>query len=598
MPTRVKKSWIASSLADPLIAEQMHREQGQRAGGWARHAGLQDRGVAAAYDVEVAALLRTVPDLEAAISAAHASGAPGSRPAASARSLLVTKLDDALRNGQVHTRLSLEALLAVDLRASASDERRFPHLPAQRRAGSGRDVRRGQPAGSTSKTRVRLPLVLLNTIIVLVLLAGPGVSRTLGTPLPAGNWRLVMLSAFTVWALSFMPGWLFVRFLDRRAGALWDEYVTHLHRLRIDEPANLPEPPVTSPYFTQWTNDGGVGRLRMRNLYREKFDAYYGRSVSRFGTDVDRPVKPEALFPVFLCTALLAVAWTAALYQPSTTFGSAADPTLWTALTFALMGAYVFFLQTLLRRYFQTDLRAGTYVSGYIRVVVALLVVVVVFSTLPSSTPGQAVVAIAFVVGWFPNAGMQWLLRLVARRLRGTLPSLEPAYPLNRLDGLNLWYETRLLEEGVEDLENLVTTNVVDVLLHTRVPVARLIDWVDQGLLLVHLPPEPAVVDQPGVRHKTRIHAATDSGRDHPRQVLRECGVRSATSLLRAVDKGRDPGDVHALLAHLETRGLARSRVLTLCAVLAADTRLATVYNWQSGEVPPREPLPMAPLGT
>ena len=448
------------------------------------------------------------------------------------------------------------------------------------------------------KTRVRLPLVLLNTIIVLVLLSGPGLSRTLGTPLPAGNWRLAMLSAFTVWALSFMPGWLFVRFLDRRAGALWDEYVTHLHRLRIDEPANLPEPPVTSPYFTQWMDDGGVGRLRMRNLYREKFDAYYGRSVSRFGTDVDRPVKPEALFPVFLCTALLAVAWTAALYQPSRTFGSAADPTLWTALTFALMGAYVFFLQTLLRRYFQTDLRAGTYVSGYIRVVVALLVVVVVFSTLPSATPGQAVVAIAFVVGWFPNAGMQWLLRLVARRLRGTLPSLEPVYPLNRLDGLNLWYETRLLEEGIEDLENLVTTNVVDVLLHTRVPVARLIDWVDQGLLLIHLPPEPSVVDQRGVRHKTRIHAATDNGRDHPRQVLRECGVRSATSLLRALDKGRNQSDVHALLAHLEARGLARSRVLTICAVLAADTRMATIYNWQSGEAAPREPLPMAPLGT
>ena len=39
------------------------------------------------------------------------------------------------------------------------------------------------------------------------------------------------MSAFVVWALTFIPGWLLVRFLDRRAGALWDEYVLNLHRL-------------------------------------------------------------------------------------------------------------------------------------------------------------------------------------------------------------------------------------------------------------------------------------------------------------------------------------------------------------------------------
>ncbi len=590
MPRRANHTWIADPLADSLIAECGLRTLGGPAGNWGRYAGVQDRGVAAAYDVEVAALLQNAPVLEHAVTAACSSDPQGKlRPRAHAD--LVDIIDRELRNGQSHARLSLEALLTVDGRASASDDLAAPAISTD-----GKPGRVASQLLSVSARRVRLPLVLLNGIIASVLLVGPGLNWVLGTPPPAGEWLLVLLTACAVWALAFMPGWLFVRFLDRRAGALWDEYVIHLHRLGLDEPGHLPEPPVTSSYHARWLADGGVGRLRMRNIYREKFDAYYGRSVSRFGTDVDRPVRPEALFPVFLCTALLAVAWTATLYNPELTFGSVTAPTIWTSLSFAFTGAYVFFLQMLLRRYFQTDLRAGAYVSGYVRVVAALLIVVVMHSVMPDQTPGNVAVAVAFVVGWFPNAGMQWLARVVSRRLRGTVPSLEPAYPLNRLDGLNLWYETRLLEEGIEDLENLVTAKIVDVLLHTRVPVARLVDWVDQALLLLHLPAEPAVVDQKGLRHKQRQLAAAKQGDGHERYLLRECGVRSATALLRALHASRDQAEREDLLTHLENRGLPRSRVLTLRAVLAADPRLGTVYNWQSGDVQPRRPLPLAPV--
>ena len=61
------------------------------------------------------------------------------------------------------------------------------------------------------------------------------------------------------------------------------------------------------------------------------------------------------------------------------------------------------------------------------------------------------------------------------------------SYPLDQLDGFNLWYEARLTEEGVEDMQNLTTMNLVDVILHTRVPPGRLVDWTDQAFLLIHL---------------------------------------------------------------------------------------------------------------
>ena len=50
---------------------------------------------------------------------------------------------------------------------------------------------------------------------------------------PAGA---LSLEIFAVWSLSFLPGWLYIRFLGQRAGALWDEYVLNLHRLRWDHP--------------------------------------------------------------------------------------------------------------------------------------------------------------------------------------------------------------------------------------------------------------------------------------------------------------------------------------------------------------------------
>ena len=65
---------------------------------------------------------------------------------------------------------------------------------------------------------------------------------------------------------------------------------------------------------------------------------------------------------------------------------------------------------------------------------------------------------------------MQAIQRFAATALRVVVPSLNPPYPLNQIDGLSVWYEARLLEEGIEDMQSLATANFVDVILHTRVP--------------------------------------------------------------------------------------------------------------------------------
>ena len=439
---------------------------------------------------------------------------------------------------------------------------------------------------------------------------------------------VLSLEVFAVWSLSFLPGWLYIRFLGQRAGALWDEYVLNLYRLRWDSPRHLPKPPVNSEFYAEWLGDGGALLARQPNIYQSKFDAYYGKSVSRSGQSDGPPVKIEALFPVFLTTAALAVCWTAVLWSPRFT----SDPSsFWDVLKFGFLGAYSFILQMLVRRFFQSDLRPAAYANALVRLIVVLVLVSALYQILPQGNPRSAA-AIAFVIGFFPLAGMQAIQRVAATALRVAVPSLSPPYPLNQIDGLSVWYEARLLEEGIEDMQSLATANFVDVILHTRVPVGRLVDWVDQAHLYLHLDrlegtwrerkhakagqgprnddsqsrPRPAAhpngLPAEAVQADSKARAqctlpaiaagsVTESSRagSKTRTALRQFGIRKATDLLKAFPPDCvDPGNLLAPespwqkhLADAATEGLDQAQLRTIVRVLAREPSLAPVWNWQ-----------------
>ena len=201
---------------------------------------------------------------------------------------------------------------------------------------------------------------------------------------------------------------------------------------------------MNSDFYAEWLVDGGALLARRPNIYQQKFDAYYGRSVSRSGHGEGPPIRVEALFPVFLTTAALAVCWTAVLWSPRFT---SAPASFWDVLKFGFLGAYSFILQMLVRRFFQSDLRPAAYANALLRLIVVLILVAALYQILPHDNL-QSAAAIAFVIGFFPLAGMQAIQRFAATALRLVLPSLNPPYPLNQIDGLSVWYEARLLEEG------------------------------------------------------------------------------------------------------------------------------------------------------
>ena len=205
------------------------------------------------------------------------------------------------------------------------------------------------------------------------------------------------------------------------------------------------------------------------------------------------------------------------------------------------------------------------------------------------------------------------------------MPQLTPDYPLNQLDGLNVWYEARLVEEGIEDMQNLATANLVDVILHTRVPVGRLVDWVDQAKLYLHLDraergyherrlvratEKPAVNDDrkaptdqtpsaPGDGHAydPLVHGSLsphNRAGTKTRVALRQLGIRTATDLLKAfppeqIDRRIDDDDPDRLSFRELTAGdLDQDQLRTLVRVLDEDTALAPIWNWQTRGVQAR----------
>jgi hypothetical protein len=83
---------------------------------------------------------------------------------------------------------------------------------------------------------------------VTVVTAGLGFEQ--GWP-EQSTWAAGALKLFALWCLSFLPGWMYVRFLGMRAKALWGEFVLTLHRLGWDRPWHLPEPPRSSDFHAR-----------------------------------------------------------------------------------------------------------------------------------------------------------------------------------------------------------------------------------------------------------------------------------------------------------------------------------------------------------
>ena len=118
-------------------------------------------------------------------------------------------------------------------------------------------------------------------------------------------------------------------------------------------------------------------------------------------------------------------------------------------------------------------------------------------------------------------------------------------------------------EEDIENVPNLATADIVELMLNTKIAPNRIIDWVDQAMLMMVLPPAPEQAAQNWIG-----------------TVLRNYGIRTASALVAATrtHQGQIPAIFEAFTADVKTQ------VISLAAAVQIYPNYPMVQNWLSTE--------------
>lgn len=164
-------------------------------------------------------------------------------------------------------------------------------------------------------------------------------------------------------------------------------------------------------------------------------------------------------------------------------------------VVFGFLGAFFFSLHMLFQRYVTSDLKASLFMHIAVRIWVVMiltLVLSVVWHALSASEATEyqgrpALLAVCFIAGITPDVALD-LIQKAARAGFGKLPRVTYNHiPLSKIQGLNLWHQARLAEEGIDSVQNLAMSDIIGLIVNTRLGLMRLLHWVDQALLCIYV---------------------------------------------------------------------------------------------------------------
>ncbi len=246
---------------------------------------------------------------------------------------------------------------------------------------------------------------------------------------------------------------------------------------------------------------------------------------------------------------------------------------------YGALGSYFFALNMLFRRYVRADLSAKAYTHVAVRQLLTVTLVWVISSpTHLWNTLGgigqETLLAFSFLVGIVPETALALLQDYLRNQkvLTDRIPSLREDQPLDDLEGVSLYDRARLLEEGIENIENLAHHNLLDLMLRTRLPTSRLTDLVDQAILYLHLYETPSA------------NGAAAAGT--ALTTLRHYGIRTATDLEHARDlaQARSAAELQTFLSLLGKPDDKSQRLQVVLDTLEDDDWMAYLREWHRNQ--------------
>jgi hypothetical protein len=384
------------------------------------------------------------------------------------------------------------------------------------------------------------------------------------------------LQLLVIGTLSLLPAMLFFSFDREHLGTLRDRFTAQMFRF---------DPSVRT-------------KRDIRARYGRVMDEVYG--PERYTGAVR--YMPSRRSPLFVASLVLTLGWTLTLVSSNVQPDPRGELSILSffvplpaTITFGFLGAYYYALHTIFRSYTRRDLQPKTYSHITTRVVTVLTLSWVlddvwqVTQQLPQGSR-SVLHALVFVTGIIPETGLvflQELLRSSALKLHKMLKLpghqlVDRHEPLTSLDGIDLYDRARLQDEGVTNVEGLAHHDLCELMLQTRIPLPRLLDWVDQAILRLH----------------TTAEAEHDeAGSFKLLENLRRHGIRTATDLLEAHEQAihRNQEDVFLEKLSGDPAGTALPRLRTLLDAIQNEHWLNSLRYWHSlhpvldKEFPPEE---------
>jgi hypothetical protein len=151
----------------------------------------------------------------------------------------------------------------------------------------------------------------------------------------------------------------------------------------------------------------------------------------------------------------------------------------------AALGAYIFNVGVMVRRAFLSDITEHVFWSATNRLLLAasLGLVLSKYFDVPYVYFG-----IAFVPRVFVSSTKRAVSAAAEKLSKSANQDKTEELPLDLVQGIDIWKEQRMEEEGIESIQNLATADLLTLAVKTHYPLRTLVDWVDQAILINRLP--------------------------------------------------------------------------------------------------------------
>lgn len=160
---------------------------------------------------------------------------------------------------------------------------------------------------------------------------------------------------------------------------------------------------------------------------------------------------------------------------------------------------------------------------------------------------------------------------------------------LDEIQGLELWDQGRLAEEGINNVQNLAESDIFGLIVNTRLSIMTLLHWVDQALLIMHVGKDLKALKSLGIITATDFEAAYVAqlhghDREKIKQYLEKAYSHHLYSYMGREKMSDIPEPPDGLISALGNGDELKGRVHSIMSAICDDVNYQRLWQIRHGK--------------